>query len=165
LPEAKAATLSTYQNLAMALVIELLIVMSLVAGEVLEHHETQPAAEALKAVPAREPQKPVEPPFVVEAHSTPTRAPNAFPAPARPRLIASRADPVGSVAVIMADVFAAYAEACEASGKRPIPANEFPAAISELCQRLGIEIEDNEKGVFLLKVRTKKVATRVQSQR
>ncbi len=73
---------------------------------------------------------------------------------------------MGSVAVIMAeimepgrgkveiaDVFAAYAEACEAAGKRPIPANEFPAAIAELCKRLGIEIEDNEKGVFLLKVR------------
>jgi len=53
---------------------------------------------------------------------------------------------VGSVAEIMADilepgrgkveiadVFTAYAEACEASGKRPIPANEFPAAIAELC--------------------------------
>jgi hypothetical protein len=39
LPEAKAATLSTYQNLAMALVIEFLIVISLVASEVLEHHE------------------------------------------------------------------------------------------------------------------------------
>jgi hypothetical protein len=167
LPEAKAATLSTYQNLAMALVIELLIVMSLVAGEVLEHHETQPStrgAEALKAVPAREPQKPAEPPSAVKALS-PVETPKAFLAPARPRLVVSRLDPVGSVAVIMADilepgrgkveiadVFAAYAEACEASGKRPIPANEFPAAIAELCQRLGIEIEDNEKGIFLLQV-------------
>jgi hypothetical protein len=51
------------------------------------------------------------------------------------------------------DVFAAYAEACEASGKRPIPANEFPAAIAGLCQRLGIEIEDSDKGVFLLRVK------------
>ncbi len=58
--------------------------------------------------------------------------------------------------VEIADVFAAYAEACDASGKRPIPANEFPAAIAALCQRIGIEIEDNEKGVFLLKVRLKK---------
>jgi hypothetical protein len=50
-----------------------------------------------------------------------------FPAPPKPRLIASRLDPVGNVAEIMepgrgkveiADVFAAYAEACEASGKR-----------------------------------------------
>jgi len=171
LPEAKAATLSTYQNLAMALVIELLIVMSLVAGEVLEHHETQPstrAAETLKAVPASGPQKPVEAPFVAEALSI-RETPKAFPAPARPRLITSMADPVGSVAVIMADilepgrskveiadVFAAYAEACEAAGKRPIPANEFPAAIAGLCQRLGIEIEDSDKGVFLLKVRLKR---------
>jgi len=76
---------------------------------------------------------------------------------------------VGSVAVIMAeilepgrgkveiaDVFAAYAEACEAAGKRPIPAHEFPAAIAELCQRLGVEIEDSEKGVFLLRVKLSK---------
>jgi hypothetical protein len=164
LPETKAATLSTYQNLAMALVIELLIVMSLVVGEVLEHHETQPstrAAETLKAVPAREPQKPAKPPSFV----SPVETPKAFPVPPRPRLIASRPDPVGSVAVIMAeilepgsgkveiaDVFATYAEACEASGKRPIPANEFPAALAGLCQRLGIEIEGDGKGVFLLRV-------------
>ena len=32
------------------------------------------------------------------------------------------------------------------------PANEFPAALAGLCQRLGIEIEDNEKGIFLLRV-------------
>jgi hypothetical protein len=121
--------------------------------------ETEPAAVAM---PARGPQKPAEPPSVVEA-------PKAFPAPARPRLVTSRADPVGSVAVIMADilepgrgkveiadVFAAYAEACEASGKRPIPAHEFPAALAGLCQRLGIEIEGTGKGVFLLKVRLKK---------
>ena len=76
---------------------------------------------------------------------------------------------MGNVAVIMAeimepgrgkveiaDVFAAYAEACEATGKRPIPANEFPAAIAGLCQRLGIEIEDSDKGVFLLRVKLSK---------
>ena len=54
--------------------------------------------------------------------------------------------------VEIADVFAAYAEACEASGKRPLQVNEFTAAIAALCKRLGIEIEDNEKGVFLLRV-------------
>jgi hypothetical protein len=55
------------------------------------------------AVPAGEPQKPAEPPSVVEALST-VDTPKAFPVPARPRLIASRRDPVGSVAVIMADI-------------------------------------------------------------
>jgi hypothetical protein len=127
--------------------------------------ETGPVAVAM---PARGAQKPAEPPSVVEVLS-PTDPPKAFPAPARPRLVTSRADPVGSVAVIMAeimepgrgkveiaDVFAAYAEACEAAGKRPIPAHEFPAAIAELCQRLGVEIEDGEKGVFLLRVKLSK---------
>ena len=36
----------------------------------------------------------------------------------------------------IADLFAAYAEVCEASGNRPIPANEFPAAIAALCEKL-----------------------------
>jgi hypothetical protein len=120
------------------------------------------------AVPVRGPQKPAEPPSVVEAPST-SEMPKAFPVQARPRLIASQSDPVGSVAVIMAEimepgrgkveiaeVFAAYAEACEAAGKRPVPAHEFPAAIAELCERLGVEIEGDGKGVFLLKVRLKR---------
>ena len=79
----------------------------------------------------RAPEKAVEAASVMEALSY-DEAPKAFPAPPRPRLIASRPDPVGSVAVIMAeimepgrgkveiaDLFAAYAEACEASGKGP----------------------------------------------
>ena len=165
LPEAKAATLSTYQNLAMAMVIELLIVISLVASEVLEHHETK-AELGVMAIRASE--KAVEAASVMEALSY-AEAPKAFPAPPRPRLIASRPDPVGSVAVIMAeimepgrgkvelaDLFAAYVEACDRSGKRPIPANDFPEALAELCQRLGIRIEATDKGVFLLKVKIKK---------
>ena len=193
LPEVKAATLSTYQNLAMAMVIELLIVVSLVASEVLEHHETNPSAPEATPISAASIQaeqtaqatlarqetrpltKPVETASVMEALAY-DEAPKAFPVPPRPRLIASRPDPVGNVAIIMAeimepgrgkveiaDVFAAYADECEAQGKRPIPANEFPAAMAELCQRLGIQIEDNEKGVFLLKVRIRN--TRLAGQR
>ena len=47
LPDTKAATLSTYQNLAMAMVIEFLIVISLVASEVIEQHERRQASAAL----------------------------------------------------------------------------------------------------------------------
>ncbi len=52
-------------------------------------------------------------------------------------------------------MFEAYADACEASGKRPISANEFPAAIATLCKKLGIKVEDSATGVFLLKVKIK----------
>ena len=177
LPEGDAATLSTYQNLAMAVGIEILIVLSLIAYEVMsEHEKTTPApgarrrAEATMAE-AREPEKAREAAPVMVAIPY-DEEPKAFPARPKPPLIASRADPLGSVALIMAeimepgrgkveiaDVFAAYAEACEASGKIPIPANEFPGAIAELCKRLGIQIEDDGEGVFLFKVRPKKPAT------
>jgi hypothetical protein len=63
--------------------------------------------------------------------------------------------------VEIADVFAAYAEACERSGKRPIPANEFPAALADLCKRLGIEIEGDDKGVFLLRIKLNKSAPKL----
>ena len=83
LPEAKAATLSTYQNLAMALVIELLIVMSLVASEVLEHHETKtPALEARPIAPALVPadQSTQSPPSEKKAQP-PMKAGEAAPEP------------------------------------------------------------------------------------
>jgi len=52
MPDTKAATLSTYQNLAMAMVIEFLIVISLVASEVIEQHERRqaPAASIISTV-------------------------------------------------------------------------------------------------------------------
>ena len=52
----KAATLSTYQNLAMAMAIEFLIVISLVASEVIEEHEKleAPAAGSPKAAARKE---------------------------------------------------------------------------------------------------------------
>jgi hypothetical protein len=181
LPEAKAATLSTYQNLAMALVIELLIVMSMLVSEVLEHHETpvptRSTMEALRAEAVREPQKPVETVNAVAALPIEEEKPVTFPVRPKPRLIASRPDPVGSVAAIMAeilepgrgrveiaDLFAAYVDACEARGKQPVSANEFPAEVAGLCEKLGIRIEGSDSGVFLLKVRTKKIETRAQSQ-
>jgi hypothetical protein len=58
----------------------------------------------------------------------------------------------------------ACADACEASGKRPIPANEFPAAIAALCKQLRIKIEDAEDGLFLLKVRIKQPGVMLEAE-
>jgi len=54
------------------------------------------------------------------------------------------------------DVFNAYSEACRTHGKQPIPANEFPFALADLCKTLGIKTEISDKGAYLLKVRLKK---------
>ena len=58
LPDTKAAALATYQNLAMAVAIELIIVIWLVAAEVIEHHEKQtaPAAASPKTPARKEPE-------------------------------------------------------------------------------------------------------------
>ncbi len=57
MPDTKAATLSTYQNLAMAMVIEFLIVISLVASEVIEQHERRQAPAALSPKAAARKEK------------------------------------------------------------------------------------------------------------
>jgi hypothetical protein len=96
--------------------------------------------------------------------------PNASPATAKPRLIASQPVPLGNVVEIMADimapgrgkveladVFAAFAAACEQNGKRPVPASDFPEALFALCAQLNIQIEATDKGVFLLKIKIRKI--------
>ena len=62
--------------------------------------------------------------------------------------------------VEIADLFSAYADACEARGKRPIPANQFPAEVAALCNQVGIELEDTGDGVYLRKVKLRRQAGR-----
>ncbi len=171
MPDTKAATLSTYQNLAMAMVIEFLIVISLVASEVIEQHERRQAPAALrpKTVARKEAEKEEE----EGAKAAPSiealpveKTPKPFPVTSKPRLIASQPNPTGSVAQVMADIlapgcgrveiaalYAAYSKACAANGKRPVAAGEFPAALAALCNALNIKIEVTDTGVYLLKVK------------
>jgi hypothetical protein len=190
LPEGDAAKLSTYQNLAMGFGIELLIALAFILYEVMMEHELE---RMPKPAPAFAPVAPADTPIEIEPDEAlaiappviehdieeeepqeepeplPRPRPLTFPAHPRPRLIASRPDPVGSVPDIMAEimepgrgkvevvtVFAAYAEACKRSGKRPMAAEEFTEALGGLCKQLGIKIEATAKGVFLLKVRLKR---------
>ncbi len=168
LPEAKAATLTTYQNLAMAMVIELLIVMSLVVSEVLEHHESgpQPARAATLGEAPQEPQNASVEAMKVEAIAAAEAPAPAIPAPAKPRLIASSAEPVGNVAAIMAEImepgrgkvefeeaYRAYATVCRQRRKRPVLPEDYSDALSRLCRSSGIALKDDGKGVYLLRVK------------
>ena len=158
LPEAKAATLSTYQNLAMALVIEFLIVISLVASEVLEHHETR--------LPPPEPQQSPVKPATLEPHESLEDAPPPISAPNKPRLIASSPEPIGSVAAIMAEImepsrgrvefaeaYRAYVLVCRLQSKRPVSPEDYSSALRRLCESSGIELKSNGEHVYLLRVR------------
>ena len=158
LPEAKAATLSTYQNLAMALVIEFLIVISLVASEVLEHYEIE------SSLPEQQ-ESSVKPTRIEPRGGSLKSAPPAIPAPAKPRLLAS-AEPVGNVAAIMAEImepgrgkvefaeaYRAYVSVCRQESKRPASPEIYSSALSRLCESSGIELMSSGEHVYLLQVR------------
>ncbi len=171
LPDTKAATLSTYQNLAMAVVIEFLIAISLVASEVIGHARKGASAGGR----ARKPQPGTKTGNIEDEKAKPAQRiealpaatlPKPSPAAPKPRLIASQPKPIGNVAQIMADIlvpgrgkveiaalYAAYSKACAAAGKRPIAAGDFPAALASLCKTLNIRIEVTDTGVYLLRVK------------
>ncbi len=171
LPDTKAATLSTYQNLAMAVVIEFLIAISLVASEVIGLPEKGPGPAAAGSVAAARKEdgnienEMVKPAQQIEAVPA-AKLPKPFPVASKPRLITSQPNPIGNVAQIMAGIlvpgrgkveiaalYAAYSKACTAAGKRSVAASDFPAALAALCKTLNIRIEVTDTGVYLLKVK------------
>lgn len=154
LPESWADWLLTWQNFGMAIVAELLIVLSLVAFELLG--KPKPIAAALEPVGLEPMAEPVTPPKV-------------FPAPAKPRLVASRPVPAGNVAIILADLmepcagrvefaeaYAGYVRACRSQNKRPVFPDDFSTALRRICREMRIRIENEGEHVFLAGVRIKK---------
>ena len=155
----------------MAVVIEFLIAISLVASEVIGQTEKGPAPAAARSQTAVRrddgeiKEETAKPPQRIEALPA-AKLPKPASAAPKPRLIASQSNPLGNVARIMADIlvpgrgrveitalYAAYSKACAAAGKRPIAANDFPAALAALCNTLNIKIEATDTGVYLLKVK------------
>lgn len=186
LPDDSAGRMLTYQNFGMAIVLELLVAFSLMVYEVMTEHETalenaakalQEAATLAEAKPAlKKPAKAVKAVPVMVALPQ-EEEPKAFPAPPRPRLISSQSSPMGSVPLILAEImepgtgkvelrelFSAYRAGCQAKGKEPIPANEFSGAVAALCKRLGIQIEDDGTGIYLLNVRLKTSEQKLEGQ-
>ena len=138
--------LTTWQNLVMMTVVELLIVVMLMAAEVIEGNERKPKP-VLPAAPApqvaRKEEK--EPTPVVEVQHI-EEAPRVFSAMAKPRLIAANPAPIGNPVVVvpdllepgagkigLAEAYAAYAAACRAQGKRAVsPGRVHRAAATPL---------------------------------
>jgi hypothetical protein len=179
LPEAKAATLSTYQNLAMAMVIELLIVISLVASEVLDHHETKLPAQvdaselrggAVAQVATRQTADLVP----VREELEPDEIQPLLERPKPVRQVTSQREPFGNVIDIVARVmepcagskmelkeaYFAYAQACKEQGKKPFPPAKFASEIKRFCEEARIKIHAEEHGVYLLNVRLKQTEKR-----
>lgn len=173
LPDSTADLLSTWQNFAMSLAAEILIVLSMISFEVLRptkevrrqaKSESAPnAVEAIDITPVSIPA----PPAAIEA-SAGLEQPKAFVPPVKPRLVASRQHPVGHVATIMSDLmevgdgrvefaeaFTAYAAACKQKGKRVASVDDFSIALKRLCNEIGVKIKSEGQNVYLMRVQLK----------
>jgi hypothetical protein len=168
LPDTKAATLSTYQNLAMAVVIEFLIAISLVASEVIGRPERRPAsATAGPEAAARKGQE--------------YRERNGRTSPAdRSGARRQAAQTLPRSAQAAADYIAAQSDRQRGAdygrhpcarprqggnrgrvrglfeglrGGRQAAYGDFPAARASLCKTLNIRIEVTDSGVYLLRVK------------
>jgi hypothetical protein len=184
LPDTQAATLSTYQNLAMAVVIELLFVISLVASEVLEHHEAKLPAQADAEVRSTALGMAVSVPRVAAVQVATRQTMDLVPMreelepdetqpllerPKPVRQITSQREPFGNVIDIAAKVmepgsgskveikeaYFAYAHVCKEQGKKPFPPDKFAAEIKRFCKEARVKIHAEEHGVYLLNVRLK----------
>ena len=137
LPEERADWLTTWQGFGMAVVAELLIVLSLVASELLRRQ----ARPALRAVE----------PVTIDAEAV--EVPRQFP-PDRPRLVASSPSPIGNVMVIMSELmepdgeriefeeaYSAYKQACAARGRRHVSPEAFSREMQRICRQMKIGVE------------------------
>ena len=184
LPDTQAATLSTYQNLAMAVVIELLFVISLVASEVLEHHETKLSAQAdaearstalgmagsapraaavqvatrqtMGLVPMREELEPDElQPFLERPKPVRQITSQREPFVNVIDIVATVMEPGSGCKVEIKEAYFAYARVCKEQGKKPFPPDKFAAEIKRFCKEAHVKIHAEEHGIYLLNVRLK----------
>jgi hypothetical protein len=171
LPDSAADFLSTWQNFAMGVVAELLIVLAMVSFEVLrpKYAPAPPSrpesrAELIEASPKSQ----GGPPELVVLDSGPESVPGRerLSGPHTPRLVASQSSAAASVLIVMADLlepgegkvefaetFAAYKRECRRRGRSAATPDEFSSALQRLCGEMSIEIASEDDRVYLLRVR------------
>jgi hypothetical protein len=163
MPEEAASRLTSWQQLGMVILIEIIIVIAFVIFEVLGE---EPQSKIALRLAKRDSELEIEPGPDMRNRIT------AFAPPPKPKLIASSAEPYGSVPAIMAgvmepgnardkaelaDLYKAYSQVCRLQGKRPLPPQEFSDALQRLCTELGIRVSHKGEHVYLMKVRLKNV--------
>jgi hypothetical protein len=168
LPDEEADFAATAQQFGVAVVVELIIVMCMIAWEVLGH-ASPAAARSEEEVASR------------TEDTSPALAPSVIPpVPARPKLVAASNDPpAGSIPKIMTaalepatgkrveleEAFGAYAGACQAEGKRAVPPGQFVDPLKTFCKAAGIRIKEESGHVYLMGVRLAGNTSRSQRDR
>lgn len=149
LPDGEAGFVAVLNHFLIAAVVELLIVLSMVAFELL----APPVRQATDA------------PATQDAEAEPAEPIRTLPPPPKPRLVAAReGPPVGSVPRIMTAALerargqrvtldTCYARyKLENKGAEPVTADQFMDAMAKFCRDAGIKTKITTKNLYLLDV-------------
>jgi hypothetical protein len=152
LPDEEADFASTAQQFGVAVVVELIIVMCMIAWEVLGHATPaapRPDAAADNSTPE------VAPPLTLAYPARPKLvAANNHPPPGSiPRIMTAALEPATGKRVELEEAFGAYAGACQAEGKRAVPPGQFVDPLKTFCKAAGIRINEEAGHVYLMNVR------------
>jgi hypothetical protein len=158
LPDEEADFAATAQQFGVAVVVELIIVMCMIAWEVLGHavptaarpeDVANNAAVASLDAPLATLAFPPRPKLVA-ANDEPTRAGSI------PKIMTAALEPATGKRVELEEAFGAYAGACQTEGKRAVPPGQFVDPLRKFCKAAGIRIKDESGHVYLMNVRLAK---------
>jgi hypothetical protein len=155
LPDDEADYAATAQQFGIAVVVELIIVMCMIAWEVLgwvpvaPRHEdvaSQAASTTPEVAPPLTPAYPVRPKLVAANNDPP-------PGGSIPKIMTAALEPATGKRVELEEAFGAYAGACQAEGKRAVPPGQFVDPLRKFCAAAGIRIKEDADHVYLMNVR------------
>lgn len=159
LPDADAATAATWQQFAVAVIVELLIVGAFVSFGLMGNTSSGPVVDVKPQTSDQSVTPPA--PTIVEQRQEPVMI-----SPPRPQLVASAGVSIGNVPAIMAEVlhpdgdaqveladaYAAYEAECVSRKVSPLPPAQFVDPLQAFCKACRIRTKSISGRVYLLGV-------------
>jgi hypothetical protein len=155
LPDEEADFAATAQQFGVAVVVELIIVMCMIAWEVLGHALPTAARPEDVAGEAAVVSLEVSPPATLALPPRPklVAASNEPPAGSIPKIMTAALEPAAGKRVELKEAFGAYAGACQSEGMGAVPPGLFVDPLRKFCKAAGIRIKDEGGHVYLVNVR------------
>jgi hypothetical protein len=154
LPDEEADFAATAQQFGVAVVVELIIVVCMIAWVALGYASPVAARSEDVANKTDDTSAALAPPVIPAVPGRPklVATTNDPPAGSIPQIMAAALEPAMGKRVGLKEAFGAYAAACKSEGKRILPPGEFADPLWKFCEAAGIRIEKEEGHVYLMNV-------------
>jgi len=141
LPDGEAEFAATVQQFGIAVIVEMIIVMCMIAWELLGSAQGT-ASEVMREMNI---VAPVKPRLVATT--------NVEPVGSVPKIMATVLEPADGERVELADAYRAYVARCKAERRRALPPEQFAESLKKFCEECGISIQRPSGRVYLVGVR------------